>query len=318
MITTTLAKLDQTIGARFPRRLTRKQKESFLAVIQDELHTLGFETEQTAIRHWGISNRLLLTQCKNPKVVFMAHYDTPTIMPFGIAPFYVLFGHTRQVISSIFVFVLLIALFALQSWLSAAGFGLLASFLLLAISFLFVIPFFFPNPHNAEDNTSGVLSLLALSEQIKEQPYKNAVQFVFLDNEEWGLIGSQALKKRWLKTSHLKPDTIVINLDCVSRGSTPLVAYHKDDHLASQILPFLQRHLPKSIAINMKNTPLSDNYTFREMGAIDISYAEPSLVPGGYYIPRVHVPSDKDFSPEKTALLIASLTDFLQETFSDS
>ena len=67
----------------------------------------------------------------------------------------------------------------------------------------------------------------------------------------------------------------------------------------------------------MKGIPLSDNYTFRDLGAIDISYADRSIVPGGYYIPRVHTPMDKDFSPEKTALLVDGLRNYLQNTLSN-
>ena len=42
----------------------------------------------------------------------------------------------------------------------------------------------------------------------------------------------------------------------------------------------------------------------------------PSIIPGGYYIPKVHSPMDKDFYPEKTALLIDGVTDYLQDKLS--
>ena len=61
----------------------------------------------------------------------------------------------------------------------------------------------------------------------------------------------------------------------------------------------------------MQWVPLSDNYTFRAEGAIDISFADPSLVPGGYYIPRIHVPADNDFSAEKLNLLVSGIQDYL-------
>ena len=302
---------------RFPRRLTRKQKVSFLAYLEKELQAREFATEQIKLRLLGIPNRLLLTKCENPQMIFMAHYDTPTIMPPGISPIYSLFGHTRQGISSIFLVVVMFALFILHSWLSALGMNLWADILFLGVSILFVIPFFFPNPHNTEDNTSGVLALLALAEKVKDQPFKDRVQFVFLDNEEWGLLGSQALKNNWQENNHLKPDTIIINLDCVARGNIPLVVYHKRDRLARGVLPFLQSYLPRAITLDMKNMPLSDNFSFREYAAIDISVAEPSWVPGGYYIPKVHTPGDKDFSADKAARLIEGLADFLQYKLAD-
>lgn len=303
--------------SRFPRRLTRKQKESFLAHLENELQARNFQTERAIHRFLGIPNRILLTKNPNPRVIFMAHYDTPTIMPPGISPIYTLFGHTRQAISSVFVFVLLIALFIPHFWLDALGWKLWADLYLLGIGILFLIPFFFPNPHNAEDNTSGVLALLALADRVKDQPFKDQIQFVFLDNEEWGLLGSQALKKHWQKNNHLKPDTILINLDCVARGNIPLVVYHKRDRLAREVIPFLHKHLPPAIPLDMKNTPLSDNFSFREYAAIDISLAEPSLIPGGFYIPKVHTPADRDFSAEKAARLVDGLAAFLQDKFTN-
>jgi hypothetical protein len=120
------------------------------------------------------------------------------------------------------------------------------------------------------------------------------------------------MKRRWQKLGHLDSESIIINLDCVSRGMKPLIVHHKNDRIAQEILPFLQRYLPQTEVFDMKNIPLSDNYSFRGQGAVDISYADPSIIPGGYYIPRVHTPGDKDFYPEKTALLINGLSDYLE------
>lgn len=297
---------------KFPKRLTRKQKERFLAMLAGELQKRGFDTEQINLRHWGIPNRLLLTQCENPRVVFLAHYDTPTIMPPGIGGIYRVFGHTRQGLSSVVTIFLMLLLYIGYAWLDILGLGVWVTVYLLVLGMLFLIPFFFPNPHNREDNTSGVLGLIALADWVKDRPeIKQYMQFVFLDNEEWGLIGSQALKSLWQKQGHLKESPKIINLDCVSRGQKPLVVYHKKSHLAEEVLPYLQHHLPETKMIDMKGTPLSDNFTFREMGSIDISLADPALIPGGYYIPRVHSPRDNDFSPDRLSALINGLIDFL-------
>jgi hypothetical protein len=307
-----LSEWSQDLGAQFPRRLTKKQKTGFLKAIGAELQTRNFETEQTTIRLWGIPNRLLTTKCENPSVIFLAHYDTPTIMPYGFSLIYKLFGHTRQGISAVITIILMIALFTFHSWLAQVESGFWATVYLILVFILFVIPFFIPNPRNAEDNTSGVLGLLAIADWIKDKAFKDDVQFVFLDNEEWGLIGSNALKRHWGKLGHLHSNTTIINLDCISRGGKPLIVHHKNDRIAQEVLPYLQKYLPQTEIFDMKNFPLSDNYTFRNQGAIDISYADPSVTPGGYYIPGVHSPKDKDFSPEKTMLLIDGLTDYLQ------
>jgi hypothetical protein len=64
--------------------------------------------------------------------------------------------------------------------------------------------------------------------------------------------------------------------------------------------------------------PLSDNYAFRKAGAINISFADPSLIPGGYYIPKIHVPADNDLSPTNLSSLVTGLTEFLLHETSGS
>ncbi|MCI0405073.1 MAG: hypothetical protein L0209_03195, partial [candidate division Zixibacteria bacterium] len=60
--------------------------------------------------------------------------------------------------------------------------------------------------------------------------------------------------------------------------------------------------------------PLSDNYTFKKTGAVDISFADPSTIPGGYYIPRIHSPADNDFNAQQVTHLIECLADFLGDS----
>ncbi|MBT7464122.1 MAG: M28 family peptidase [Bacteroidetes bacterium] len=315
MNTALLKKWNEDLAAQFSRRLTGKEKERFLDKIEEELQARNYESERVKVKRWGFTNRLVSTKCEKPKVIFLAHYDTPTIMPWGISSAFTLFGHTRQVLASIFLIILTLTLSAIYLWLELNGFEYWAAIYLVITSILLVIPIFFPNPNNAEDNTSGVIGLLALAEQIKDESFKEKVQFVFLDNEEWGLIGSNALKRIWQKDNHLRANTAIINLDCVSRGEVPLLVYHHNNRVAQEVLPFLQEHLPQTQMLDMKRVPLSDNYTFREKGAIDISYADPSNIPGGFYIRKIHTPGDKDFSPKKTGQLIDALTDFLKDKF---
>ena len=295
---------------RFPVRLTKKQKNAFLAELDQELQKRQFETERITVRKF-LLNRLLVTQCETPKVIFLAHYDTPTIIPFWITGLFKLFGHTRQITAIVFLLVLLLILPAFF----VSGSGLLTTiFILLELTIIIsTFSLVIPNPSNAEDNTSGVIGLMALADWVSHRPTIQAqVQFVFLDNEELGLLGSTGLKEQWKKQGHPYADAMIINLDCVSRGEIPLAVYHKNDRKLQQLLPFLQKHIPQIKKIDMKIIPLSDNYTFRQEGAINISLANSSLLPGGYYIPKIHTPADKDFYPKNLLRLFDGLTEFLE------
>ena len=249
--------------------------------------------------------RNLVTNCEQPRVIFLAHYDTATILPFWIHVIFRLIGHTRQILGGVAMIALLFLLTMFAD--TNALLNLLQLLLLLSLLTLLV-----PNPHNREDNTSGVLGLVALADWLRDKPHlREHVQLVFLDKEEWGLLGSLALKARWRRQAHPYREAAIINLDCVSRGQVPLVVHHGRDRLARRILPFIQEHLPAATTINMGMMPLSDNHTFRRQGAIDISFAEPTLLPGGYYIPRIHTPRDNDLAPANLARLVRALGSFL-------
>lgn len=309
-----IAQWDRLFAERFPRRFNGKQKEPFLQALDGELRALGFATERINFRTFGFPNRLLATRCASPAVIFLAHYDTPMIMPFWISPIYRLFGHTRQVASTLFLCFLIWLIPGLAALLPQVPYIEAASSLFIFVLLASFVVMLFANPSNREDNTSGVIGLLALAERVKDQPrLKDRVQFVFLDNEEWGLLGSSGLKQLWDQQKYAYAGAAIISLDCVSRGSVPLVIYHHQNPAAQKILPYLQKYLPGARTFNMKWVPLSDNYTFRKEGAIDISLADPALIPGGYYIPRIHVPADRDFSAEKLEQLVAGINDYLAD-----
>lgn len=303
---------DRIFAERFPRRFTGAQKEQFLQALDQELQARGFATERIDFRTFFFSNRLLATRCDAPRFIFLAHYDTPMIMPFWIPPVYRLFGHTRAIAGSLFLMFFIWFLSFLPELLPRTQFIQFLFELLLLLLLLSFVVALFANPSNREDNTSGVIGLLALADWLKDQPdLKDQVQFVFLDNEEWGLFGSMGLKQIWDRRKHPYAGAAIIALDCVSRGSVPLVIYHHHAGAARKVVPFLQKYLPAARALEMGWVPLSDNYSFREESAIDISLAAPALIPGGYYIPRIHVPADRDFSAERTSMLVAGIQDYL-------
>lgn len=300
-----ISQWDEAWHARFPKRLTPSPKKAFLDELETQLHTFGFATERLTVTK-VLRSTNLLTTCENPRVIFMAHYDTPGIIPFWFSWLFALFGHTRQILGMV---VLVGLLFLPAFWPVLAPYALLFHLFFLLTMLTLVIP----NPHNREDNTSGVIGLMALAKWLQTHPaIQQQVQLVFLDNEEWGLLGSAGLKQVWDKQGHPYRQAAIINLDCISRGQRPLLIYHKQAALAHKLLPILGQHLPAIQAMNMGLVPLSDNYTFRRQGAVNISYADPALIPGGYVIRKIHTPADNDFTPENTVTLIHALTDFLQ------
>ena len=305
---------DQKFAEKFPVRLRKTQKEAFLDELEQELQTRQYQTERLTVKAF-LKNRILLTQCEKPQVIFFAHIDTPTIAPFWMSPIFKFFGHTRQYEGLVFLLLLIYGPSLLANLFPEFA-PILESITntLLLIFALSLISLFIPNPNNREDNTSGVISLLALADWLKDKPdLRQHVQFAFLDNEELGLLGSNGLRKHWQQQRHPYQKANIICLDCVTRGQIPLVVYHKQDSIAKKVAPYMQNHLPQAEVLNLKYLPLSDNYVFKDLGAIDISYADVSTIPGGYYIPRIHTPKDNNFSTENLMPLLTSLTKFLEQ-----
>lgn len=314
---TLITQCDQKWSQQFPVRLTRKQKDAFLREIEQELQVCGLTTEHIKARHL-LHNHNLVTSCEKPQLIFTAHYDTPTIAPFWLSGLLNLIGHTRQITAMLVLLGILWAPLLLQlvlpAYIPTLNFLFNALAILIAFSF---IALFIPNPHNREDNTSGVIGLMALADWLKDKPVlQQVVQLAFVDNEEWGLLGSNSLRQVWDQQGHPYEKAMIINLDCIARGQIPLLAYHKQAHLAKRLLPYLRQVMPQTISLDMKWLPLSDNFTFKELGAVDVSFVDPSLIPGGYVIRRIHAPSDNDFNPSRTALLINALTSFINDQVS--
>ncbi|MCP5098582.1 MAG: Zn-dependent exopeptidase M28 [Chloroflexi bacterium] len=303
---------DEDWSQRFPFRITKKQKRRFLHEIERELTSRNFATQQIKARNL-LQNQILLTECEQPKIIFLAHFDTPTIIPFWFNWLFKLFGHTRQMLALIVLlgFIYMPTILPFLGVQNGSAITIIFDVIRLVITVSF-ITLFIPNPKNREDNTSGVIGLLAIAEWLSHHPdMQKHVQLAFLDNEEWGLLGSSALRQYWNKQQHPYTDAAIINLDCISRGQKPMIVHHKNDVIAQQLLPFLQPHLPNTEVKDMKGMPLSDNYTFKQEGAIDISFFDPTIIPGGYYIPKIHTPSDNNFFPEKMLPLITGLTSFI-------
>jgi hypothetical protein len=95
------------------------------------------------------------------------------------------------------------------------------------------------NKHTANDNTSGVVTLLEVMHAIPECDRDKAA-FIFFDLEEAGLIGSKSYAN-----SHkaAMKEKLLINYDCVSDGDTMLFVIRRD---AARYLEQLQAAYPST------------------------------------------------------------------------
>lgn len=208
-----MTELSQTILKDWQVRRTKAQKTAFIDFMKQQLP--GISVEEGGL----FKNRnLVLGDVKSAKVILTAHYDTCArmIVPNFITPKNFLVFFLYAILISLPLFFLIGVLrfllelvsdnFFITYWGSALpGFAL----------YLWAFAGGKPNPHTANDNTSGVITLVEIYASMTEEQKKQTA-LVFFDNEENGLFGSS-----WFARKHKKEglkQKLVLNFDCVSDG----------------------------------------------------------------------------------------------------
>ncbi len=232
----------QKVFERYEVRKTKAQKAGFADYVRSvaEQHGYAFSVEGGSS---GARN-LVVGDVKTARAVYTAHYDTCATMPFPnfITPKNFLIYLLYQIVTvfvvyaPVFAAVYLTDLLCVKNAVSENVRVVLAEAVLFAGMFLalWLITAGPANKHTANDNTSGVTTLLDLMCSLPEE-HKGKVAFIFFDLEERGLRGS---KMYFAKHKSVMKDKLLLNFDCVSEGEYILLALKKG---AQRYLPLMER-----------------------------------------------------------------------------
>lgn len=199
----------------FPVRKSKKQKQAFRDAVQAYVTRLGYGF--TAEKGSMGSQNIVIGNPDKAKYLVTAHYDTCAHLPFPnlITPCNLWFYLGYQLL----LLVPLVAIGVLAGWLSHFFFenpaippyvGLTAYWAVLI--FMMIGP---ANKHNANDNTSGVVTVLEILRTMPKV-HRDKVCFVLFDLEEAGMLGSASYRSRHKDASN---GQLVLNLDCVGDGN---------------------------------------------------------------------------------------------------
>ena len=178
---------------------------------------LGFPAGISADRFIINNKNLAAGDIEKAQYLFAAHYDTPFRM---FVPINVIYPKSI-VLSLLYQLFMLALLFA-----AAVALAIGINALIPLGKYLFMLPlwiwvvsvalscFCFPNKHNVNDNTSGVIAIMRLAHALPASIRERAA-FILFDNEELGLFGSAAFANANGKKIRGKT---VINMDCVGVG----------------------------------------------------------------------------------------------------
>ena len=301
-----MTELSREILDNYQIRKTKKQKLAFIDLMQ--AHFPGLQVQE---KGFPKSRNLVLGDPESAKAVLCAHYDTCAQLPF---PNFIM--PKRPLLSVGYSLIILIPMFLLVFFLNKflsihVADRLIRNCIPLAVYWvcLLILVAGPPNKHTANDNTSGVITLLEIYAQMTEQE-RQKVCFVFFDNEETGLFGSAQFRKKY--KSKMK-ETLLINFDCVSDGDTFLLGISKTANQKYHI-PLVRSYTAaenkKVLFENLKKI-----YYPSDQAGFPISIAVAALKykkPFGYYMDRIHTKRDTVFQEENITYLAEHTVQFLE------
>ena len=280
-------------------RKNKKQKTQFIEWVKGMALDKGwtFNVEKGS---FGTRN-IVIGDVDNAKVVFTAHYDTCAVLPFPnfITPknFLVYLIYQIFICLCIFLPVWIITFFGMFFFSDYIDIiSLLANILLLLMVYL--IMFGPANKHTANDNTSGVATILGL---LKEFKNTDKVALVLFDFEEVGLVGSSSFAS---KHKDVMKDKLLINFDCVSDGRYMLfVLNKKTSYLVDEFKEAFVSNNDIDVEVVTKGVFYpSDQACFKK--GIGVCALKKNRIFKSGYMDRIHTIKDTVFRKENIEFLV--------------
>lgn len=295
-----MQELSKLILAEYQVRKTKEQKTKFIELLQKELKDHTIQVEEGGFVK---SRNIVVGDLEKCEMVLGAHYDTAPVLPFPnfLAPknMVAYIGYSILLMLGLFAFSFVLAYVAMlltkKAYMafifSYAGFFLL-------IGWMFVGK---ANKHTANDNTSGVITLI---EALHHEGIKDKVCCVFFDHEEVGLFGSAFFAK---KHKDILKDKLVINFDCVSDGDHIMFVINKkaEDMQSKLEASFIEEGNKKMVFTKSSNTLYpSDQMNFKKNIGV-AAFKRAKLI--GYYMDRIHTKKDIIFDEKNIEIIVKGL-----------
>ena len=289
----------------FPVRKSKAQKQEFRDAVQSYASLLGYPVT-TEKGSFGCRN-VVIGNPETAQYLITAHYDTCARLPIPnlITPcnFWMFIGY--QLVLTLVMLLLPMIPGTLAGLLAGSyDIGYYVWFLgvWVMIALMLVGP---ANPHNANDNTSGVITLLEIARSLPESQ-REKVCFVLFDLEEAGLIGSASYRKAHRKASD---NQLVLNLDCVGDGDDirffPTKKLKKDRKKLTSLYKACGYFGKKNVLVHEKGFSVypSDQANFPwGVGICALRKKGKTL-----YLSRIHTPKDTVLEETNVNILRAGL-----------
>lgn len=293
----------------FPVRKSRKQKRRFREAVQSYAEEIGYPC---CVENGSFGSRnVIIGNPDQANYLVTAHYDTCARLPIPnfLTPCNLVLFLLWQAALVVLILVLCVGFGVLVGWICGNEWtGSCAGYLLVwvVLALMLIGP---ANPNNANDNTSGVVTLLEIAKSLPENQRKN-VCFVLFDLEEAGLIGSASYRKKHKAKTDRQ---MVLNLDCVGDGDNlmlfPTKRLRKDRKRLTSLYKACGYFGKKSILLHEKGFAFypSDQANFPYgVGVCALRKRKRAL-----YLSRIHTKKDTILEYTNVNLLRAALITYL-------
>ena len=294
----------------FPIRKTKKQKQAFRDAVQSYLKSLGYDS--VIEKGKAGAKNIVIGNPETAQYLITAHYDTPAKLPFPnlITPcsFWPFLGY--QILQTVLIFLaalipgILLALAGVSAEIASRTWSV-SLYAILAL--MLIGP---SNKCNANDNTSGVVTVLETARSMPEN-VRSKVCFILFDLEEAGLIGSASYQKAHKEQTAKQ---IILNLDCVGDGDEivmfPTKKLQKDTKKLELLRGICGTWGEKSIAIREKGFAYypSDQKNFPY--GVGIAALRRSSW-AGLYCSRIHTKKDTVLEETNVNILRAAIVSLI-------
>lgn len=301
-----MTELSRTILETYQIRKSAKQKAAFREFLCAHLREMGYDVKIEG----KSSKNIVVGDPAQAKVIYTAHYDTCPVLPFPnfITPRSILWYLLYQLLICVPMFVFAlgaeVGTMLLWEWMTGEVCPPVVAIAVMYAVVLFFLWWIYAGPanrHTVNDNTSGVLTLIEIAQQLPEE-LRGKVCLVFFDNEEKGLLGSAAFAK---KHKAVRKNTLVVNFDCVSDGDSIQLFPTKRLRKREEILYVLEAaFLPageKTVeVVRSFGFYPSDQAKFKQ--GVGVCALKKSRI-FGWYMDRIHTKKDTILMEENIHLL---------------
>jgi hypothetical protein len=292
----------------FPVRKSKKQKKDFRDAVCSYVQSLGYAVTVES-GSFG-SRNVVMGDPETAKYLVTAHYDTCAVMPVPnfLTP-------CNLPVFILYQTVLWLAIILISSALGALsgvvlGEGAVSPISCLTLYGIIALMLAGPaNRNNANDNTSGVVTLLEIMRTMPENQRHKAC-FVLFDLEECGLIGSTSYRKAHKAASDHQ---MVLNLDCVGDGDHlvmfPTKRLKKDRKKLTSLYRACGYFGKKSLIVHEKGFGIypSDQMAFPY--GVGICALQKNKF--GLYLGKIHTSKDTVLEETNVNILRAALTSYI-------